>query len=84
LLYFFAVHRPSPLGPGPPSSRACRDGVLIPCLVELWKAARRAGVDVGRDQVATLDWLRWHNQQPLHGCRRRTAGEYKQRFYATH
>ena len=51
----------------PPSARACRDAELIPQLVglwednyrvygarKLWKAARRAGVDVGRDQVARL------------------------------
>ncbi|EIV84081.1 transposase for IS3524, partial [Mycobacteroides abscessus 3A-0810-R] len=49
----------------PPSQRACRDAVLGPALVQLWednyrvygarklwKAARRAGHDVGRDQVA--------------------------------
>lgn len=51
----------------PPSPRACRDAVLGPALVTLWennyrvygarklyKAARRAGHDVGRDQVARL------------------------------
>lgn len=51
----------------PPSQRACRDAVLGPALValwednyrvygarKLWKAARRAGHDVGRDQVARL------------------------------
>ena len=51
----------------PPSPRACRDAVLGPALVtlwehnyrvygarKLWKAARRAGHDVGRDQVARL------------------------------
>ncbi len=50
-----------------PSERARRDAVLIPILValwvanrkvygahKLWKAARRAGHDVGRDQVARL------------------------------
>ena len=50
-----------------PSPRACRDAVLGPALVELWrdnycvyrarklwKTARRAGHDVGRDQVARL------------------------------
>ena len=51
-----------------PSARACRDAVLGPALVaalwkdnyrvygarKLWKAARRAGHDVGRDQVARL------------------------------
>lgn len=49
----------------PPSARACRDAVLGPALRQLWednycvygarklwKAARRAGHDVGRDQVA--------------------------------
>jgi putative transposase len=48
----------------PPSARACRDAVLGPALRQLWednyrvygarklwKAARRAGHDVGRDQV---------------------------------
>ena len=51
----------------PPSARACRDAELGPALValwednyrvygarKLWKAARRAGHDVGRDQVARL------------------------------
>ena len=51
----------------PPSARACRDAELGPRLVELWernysvygrrklaKAARRAGIDAGRDQVARL------------------------------
>ncbi len=51
----------------PSSTRACRDAELIPQLVmlwennyrvygarKLWKAAHRAGVDVGRDQVARL------------------------------
>jgi len=51
----------------PPSTRAVRDAVMIPLLValwvanykvygarKLWKAARRAGHDVGRDQVARL------------------------------
>ena len=50
-----------------PSVRACRDAQLGPQLValwednyrvygarKLWKAARRAGLDVGRDQVARL------------------------------
>ena len=50
-----------------PSARACRDAVMGPALVQLWednyrvygarklwKAARRAGHDVGRDQVARL------------------------------
>lgn len=49
----------------PPSARACQDAVLGPALRalwednyrvygarKLWKAARRAGHDVGRDQVA--------------------------------
>ena len=56
--------RPSP---APPSARALRDAVMIPILValweanyrvygahKLWKAARRAGHDIGRDQVARL------------------------------
>jgi putative transposase len=51
----------------PPSARAVRDAELRPILRDLWernysvygrrkltKAARRAGVDVGRDQVARL------------------------------
>jgi putative transposase len=51
----------------PPSARARRDAVLLPILLalwmanyqvygarKLWKAARRAGHDVGRDQVARL------------------------------
>jgi putative transposase len=51
----------------PPSARAIRDAELGPALVDLWKhnysvygrrklteAARRAGHDVGRDQVARL------------------------------
>ena len=51
----------------PLSARAVRDAMLIPVLVELWKAnfkvygvrklwkaARRAGEDLGRDQVARL------------------------------
>lgn len=50
-----------------PSARALRDELLVPVLVgiweanyqvygarKLWKAARRAGLDVGRDQVARL------------------------------
>ena len=50
-----------------PSARACRDAALGPALValwednyrvygarKLWKTARRAGHDVGRDQVARL------------------------------
>ena len=48
----------------PPSARAVRDAVLLPILLalwqanysvygahKLWKAARRAGHDIGRDQV---------------------------------
>lgn len=51
----------------PPSARAMRDAELVPRLVglwkdnyevygsrKLWKAARRAGIDVGRDQTARL------------------------------
>ena len=50
-----------------PSARACRDAILAPVLKQLWednyrvygarklwKAARRAGRDIGRDQVARL------------------------------
>ena len=50
-----------------PSARAARDAVLMPILLalwianrrvygahKLWKAARRAGHDIGRDQVARL------------------------------
>jgi putative transposase len=49
------------------SARACRDAILAPVLKQLWednyrvygarklwKAARRAGHDIGRDQVARL------------------------------
>lgn len=51
----------------PPSARALRDAVMLPVLLalwkanysvygahKLWKAARRAGHDIGRDQVARL------------------------------
>jgi putative transposase len=51
----------------PPSARVVRDAVLVPILValwttnrkvygarKLWRAARRAGHDLGRDQVARL------------------------------
>jgi putative transposase len=51
----------------PPSARARRDAVMVPILLalwvanyrvygahKLWKAARRAGHDIGRDQVARL------------------------------
>ncbi len=51
----------------PPSARAMRDAVMLPLLLtlwkanysvygahKLWKAARRAGHDIGRDQVARL------------------------------
>ena len=51
----------------PPSRRAERDAELVPRLVELdkdnyevygsrklWKAARRAGIDIGRDQTRRL------------------------------
>jgi putative transposase len=50
-----------------PSARALRDGVMMPILLalwvanrkvygahKLWKAARRAGYDIGRDQTARL------------------------------
>ena len=59
----------------PPSARSRRDAAMIPLLValwvanyrvygvhKLWKAARRAGHDIGRDQVARL---------------MRTAGRYR-------
>ena len=61
-----------------PSARAPRDEVLGPALValwednyrvygarKLWKAARRAGHDVGRDQVARL-----MRAAGIHGVRR--------------
>ena len=51
----------------PPSARAMRDAVMLPVLMamwvanwkvygaqKLWKAARRAGHDVGRDQIVRL------------------------------
>ena len=51
----------------PPSQRSLRDAMLLPILMalwianyrvygahKLWKAARRAGHDIGRDQVARL------------------------------
>jgi putative transposase len=51
----------------PPSVRAQRDAVLGPVLLQLWqdnfgvcgarklwRAARRAGLDIGRDQIAQL------------------------------
>ena len=53
--------------PGRPSARAVRDAVMMQVLMvlwianrkvygahKLWKAARRAGHDIGRDQVARL------------------------------
>jgi putative transposase len=62
----------------PVSARAIRDAVMIPVLVaiwaanyrvygahKLWKAARRAGNEIGRDQVARL--MRAAN---LHGVSR--------------
>jgi putative transposase len=62
----------------PPSARACRDAELGPALValwednyrvygvrKLWKAARRAGHDVGRDQVGRL-----MRAAGIHGARR--------------
>ena len=65
----------------PPSARARRDAVLVPQLValwqanyrvygarKLWKAARRAGIDVGRDQVARL--MRLAGIEGTHRCRR--------------
>jgi putative transposase len=63
----------------PASARAVRDAVMIPILVaiwvanyrvygahKLWKAARRAGHDLGRDQVARL-----MRQAGIEGVRRR-------------
>ena len=63
----------------PPSARARRDATLVPQLValwranysvygahKLWRAARRAGLDVGRDQVARLMRL-----AGIEGARRR-------------
>jgi putative transposase len=63
----------------PASARAVRDAVLIPILMaiwvanyrvygahKLWKAARRAGHDIGRDQVARL-----MRQAGIEGVRRR-------------
>src|SRR5438309_11792009 len=64
----------------PLSARAVRDAVMIPILVaiwaanyrvygahKLWKAARRAGHEIGRDQVARLI-----SQAGIEGvCRRR-------------
>ena len=62
-----------------PSARSVRDAVLIPILVaiwtanyrvygahKLWKAARRAGHDLGRDQVARL-----MRTADIHGVSRR-------------
>ena len=62
----------------PPSARAVRDAELGPVLRtlwednyrvygvrKLWKAARRAGHDVGRDQVARL-----MRSLDIHGVRR--------------
>ncbi len=61
-----------------PSARALRDAVMMPILLtlwtmnrkvygarKLWKAARRAGHDIGRDQVARL-----MRQQGIQGVRR--------------
>jgi putative transposase len=61
----------------PPSRRAERDAELIPRLVELWKdnyevygsrklwkAARRAGIDIGRDQTRRL-----MGKAGIHGAR---------------
>ena len=65
----------------PPSARARRDATLVPELValwqanyrvygahKLWRAARRAGIDVGRDQVARLMRL-----AGIEGIRRRAG-----------
>ena len=72
--YYAAKSRPA-------SARAVRDAVMIPILValwvanyrvygahKLWKAARRAGHDIGRDQVARL-----MRQAGIEGVRRRRA-----------
>ena len=61
-----------------PSARTLRDAVLLPLLLtlwatnykvygarKLWKAAQRAGHDVGRDQVARL-----MRQMGIHGVNR--------------
>jgi putative transposase len=63
----------------PLSARAARDAVMIPALVaiwtanyrvygahKLWKAARRAGHEIGRDQVARL-----MRQADIHGVSRK-------------
>jgi putative transposase len=69
----------------PPAARALRDAVLIPVLValwsanyrvygarKLWRAAQRAGHDVGRDQVARL--MKRAGIEGLHrGRKRRTT-----------
>jgi putative transposase len=70
--YYAAKSRPS-------SARSVRDALLIPILValwtanyrvygahKLWKAARRAGHEIGRDQVARL-----MRQAGIHGVSRR-------------
>ena len=59
----------------PPSARALRDAVMMPILLALWvanygvnklcKAARRAGHEIGRDQVARLK-----RQLSIRGMRR--------------
>ena len=77
----------------PPSARARRDATLVPQLValwqanyrvygahKLWRAARRAGIDVGRDQVARLmrlagiegirRWRRVRTTRPAEGAMR--------------
>jgi transposase InsO family protein len=89
----------------PPSARGQRDAELAPRLVELWKenyavygsrklwkAARRAGIEIGRDQTARL-----MRQAGIQGARRtkrvrtthrdRSAGRHpdlvKRQFHAT-
>ena len=65
-----------------PSARAVRDAVMMPVLMalwvanrkvygahKLWKAARRAGHDIGRDQVARL-----MRELGIEGVRRRRRG----------
>ena len=74
----------------PASARARRDAVLAPRLValwranysvygahKLWQAARRAGIDVGRDQVARLMRL-----AGIEGVRRRRRARTTRRASA--
>ena len=67
-----------------PSDRAVRDAVMMPLLLvlwvanrkvygahKLWKAARRAGHDIGRDQVARL--MRELGIEGISRCRKRVV-----------